>query len=54
MCESNFSRAYLMSKANVGMMFSPVENPIAFVLIIVCIVMLVTPVIMPMLKKAKK
>ncbi len=54
MCESNFSRAYLMSKANVGLMFSPVENPIAFVLIIVCIVMLVTPVVLPMLKKAKK
>jgi len=51
MCESNFSRAYLMSKANIGMMFSPVENPIAFVLIIVCIVMLATPVVMPMLKK---
>ena len=54
MCESNFSRAYLMSKANVGLMFSPLENPIAFVLIIVCIVMLVTPVVLPMLKKAKK
>ena len=54
MCESNFSRAYLMSKANVGLMFSPVENPIAFVLIIVCIVMLVTPVVLPMIKKAKK
>ena len=51
MCESNFSRAYLMSKANVGMMFSPVENPIAFVLIIVCIVMLAAPVILPMFKK---
>ena len=51
MCESNFSRAYLMSKANVGMMFSPVENPIAFVLIIVCIVMLAAPVILPMIKK---
>ena len=54
MCESNFSRAYLMSKANIGLMFSPVENPIAFVLIIVCIVMLVTPVVLPMIKKAKK
>ena len=51
MCESNFSRAYLMSKANVGMMFSPVENPIAFVLIIVCIVMLAAPIILPMIKK---
>ena len=53
MCESNFSRAYLMSKANVGAMFSPIQNPIAFVLIIVCIVMLVTPVVMPLIKKAK-
>jgi len=53
MCESNFSRAYLMSRANIGAMFSPVQNPIAFVLIIVCIAMLVTPVILPMIKKAK-
>ena len=53
LCESNFSRAYLMSKANVGAMFSPVQNPIAFVLIIVCIVMLATPVVLPMIKKAK-
>ena len=53
MCESNFSRAYLMSKASIPTMFSPIENPIAFVLIIVCILMLVTPVIMPMLSKKK-
>ena len=54
MCESNFSRAYLMNKASITAMFSPVQHPIAFVLIIVCIVMLVTPAVMPMLKKAKK
>ena len=54
MCESNFSRAYLMSRGSITTMFSPVENPIAFVLIIVCIVMLMTPVVLPMLKKAKK
>ena len=54
MCEANFSRAYLMSKANIGAMFSPVQNPIAFVVIIFCIIMLVTPVIMPLIKKAKK
>ncbi|MBQ7825751.1 MAG: trap-t family transporter, partial [Clostridia bacterium] len=54
MCEANFSRAYLMSKANIGAMFSPVQNPIAFVVIIVCIIMLVTPIIMPLIKKAKK
>jgi len=53
MCESNFSRAYLMSRANIGLMFSPAENPIAFVVIIFCIIMLVTPVIMPLLKKGK-
>ena len=53
MCESNFSRAYLMSKANIGLMFSPTANPIAFVVIIFCIIMLVTPIIMPLLKKGK-
>ena len=53
MCEANFSRAYLMSRADVGLMFSPVENPIAFVLIIVCVVMLVTPIVLPLIKKAK-
>ena len=53
MCEANFSRAYLMSKANIGAMFSPVQNPIAFVVIIFCIIMLLTPVIMPLIKKAK-
>ena len=54
MCESNFSRAYLMSRGSITTMFSPVENPIAFVLIIVCIVMLAAPVVLPMFKKAKK
>lgn len=54
MCESNFSRGYLMARANVLQMFNPVSNPIAFVVIIVCIIMLVTPVVMPLIKKAKK
>ena len=54
MCESNFSRAYPMSKANIGAMFSPVNNPIACIVMIFCIIMLVTPVIMPLIKKAKK
>jgi len=54
MCESNFSRGYLMSRGNIAAMFSPVQNPIAFVVIIFCIIMLVTPIIMPLIKKAKK
>ena len=53
MCEQNFSRAYLMSKANILAMFSPLQHPIAFVLIIACIVMLVSPVVMPLIKKKK-
>ena len=53
MCESNFSRAYLMSRADIGAMFSPVGNPIAFVVIIFCMIMLFTPIIMPLVKKAK-
>ena len=53
MCEQNFSRGYLMSKANIFAMFSPVQHPIAFVLIIVCIVLLLSPIIMPLLKKKK-
>ena len=51
MCEQNFSRGYLMARANVFEMFNPVQHPIAFVLIIVCIVMLVSPVVMSMKKK---
>ncbi len=53
MCESNFSRAYLMSKASIPTMFSPAQNPIAFVLMIVCIVMLVTPVVLPLIRRKK-
>ena len=53
MCESNFSRAYLMSKASIGTMFSPVTNPIAFVVIIFCMIMLFAPILMPLIKKAK-
>ena len=53
MCEQNFSRGYLMSKANIFAMFSPVQHPIAFVLIIVCIVLLISPIVMPLFKKKK-
>ena len=53
MCEQNFSRAYLMSKANIFAMFSPVQHPIAFVLIIACIALLVSPVVMPLIRKKK-
>ncbi|MED9821481.1 MAG: tripartite tricarboxylate transporter permease [Christensenellales bacterium] len=53
MCESNFSRAYLMSKASIPTMFSPVQNPIAFVLMIVCVAMLATPVILPLIRRKK-
>ena len=42
-----------MSKANVFAMFSPTLHPIAFVLIIVCIVLLVSPIVMPLFKKKK-
>ena len=51
MCEQNFSRGYLMARANVFQMFNPTLHPIAFVLIIVCIVLLVSPVFMSMKKK---
>ena len=44
MCEQNFSRGYLMARANVFQMFNPTLHPIAFVLIIVCIALLVSPV----------
>ena len=54
MCEQNFSRGYLMSKANILTMFNPTLHPIAFVLIIVCIVMLVSPIFMAKKKKAAK
>ncbi len=53
MCEQNFSRAYLMSKANIAAMFSPLQHPIAFVLIIVCLALLFSPIIMPLFKKKK-
>ena len=51
MCEQNFSRGYLMSKGSILMMFNPTLHPIAFVLIIVCIVLLVSPVFMAVKKK---
>ena len=51
MCEQNFSRGYLMSKGSILTMFNPTLHPIAFVLIIVCIALLVSPVFMSMKKK---
>ena len=46
-----FSRGYLMARADVLQMFNPALHPIAFVLIIVCIVMLISPMVMSMRKK---
>jgi len=51
MCEQNFSRGYLMSKGSILTMFNPTLHPIAFVLIIVCIVLLLSPVFMTVKKK---
>ena len=51
MCEQNFSRGYLMSKGSILTMFNPTLHPIAFVLIIVCIVLLLSPVFMAVKKK---
>ena len=42
-----------MSKGSIPAMFSPTAHPIAFVLIIVCILLLVSPAVMPLIKKAK-
>lgn len=53
MCENNFSRGWLQNQASVFKMFSPTGHPIAFVLIIVCIVMLAMPMVMPLFKKKK-
>lgn len=54
MCESNFSRAWLMNRGNVLMMFNPVKNPIAFVLILACLALLFTPILKPLFKGKKK
>ena len=45
------ANSYLMSKGSILAMFNPTLHPIAFVLIIVCIVLLVSPVFMNMKKK---
>lgn len=54
MCEEHFSRAYLMNKANVGKALF--GTPIAAVVMTACILMLLSPLYMPLLKKlfAKK
>ena len=48
LCETNFSRAYLMSRADLGAMFL---RPIAGTIMLVCLLMLAAPVIMPRLRK---
>ena len=50
MCEEHFSRAYLMNKANVGAALF--GTPIACVVMIACILMLLSPLYMPLIKKA--
>ena len=49
MCEEHFSRAYLMNKANVGKVLF--GTPIAAVVMTACILMLLSPVFMPFIKK---
>lgn len=51
MCEGNFSRGYLVARGDIISMFS---SPIAAVLMVVCILALVSPVVMPLIKKKAK
>ena len=49
MCEEHFSRAYVMSRGN---LFSALfGTPIAAVVMTACILMLLSPLYMPLLKK---
>lgn len=51
MCEEHFSRSYLMNNANVfKVLFG---TPIAAVVMTVCILMLLSPLFMPLMKKLK-
>ena len=50
-CESNFARAYTMSRANVGAMFT---SPISAGLMIVCVAALLYPILAPVVKKQFK
>ena len=50
-CESNFGRAYTMSRANVGAMFT---SPISATLMIVCVAALLYPILSPIVKKQFK
>ena len=50
-CESNFGRAYTMSRANVGAMFT---SPISAGLMIVCVAALLYPILAPVVKKQFK
>lgn len=49
MCEEHFSRAYLMNRANVGKALF--GTPIAAVVMTACILMLLSPLYMPWIKK---
>ena len=49
MCEEHFSRAYLMNRANVGAALF--GTPIAAVVMTVCLLMLLSPLYRPLLKK---
>lgn len=48
MCEQNFSRAYTMTRGDLGAMFL---RPIAGPIMIFCVIMLLAPVVMPIIKK---
>ena len=50
MCEANFSRAYTMCRGSFATMFF---RPIAGPIMIFCIIMLVTPILMPAIRKRK-
>lgn len=49
MCESHFSRAYLMARGNIGAALF--GTPISIVVMTACILMLLSPVYMPLIKK---
>ena len=51
LCESNFSRAYTVSRANVGAMFA---RPIAGTIMVVCVITLVYPMVAPYIKQKLK
>ena len=54
MCENNFSRGYLMNQGSIIKMFNPMLHPIAFVLIVACFALLLSPIVMSLVGKKKK